>query len=108
MTNMLEDELEATISVEKDDSRVYREKHELSGTANGPAGNIEIRKEWMGEVAEYVVSVSINDGEMENSISSDDVNEMFSDWGDSDCFSASVIPEQHDVHFAIGSLETCP
>ena len=107
MTNMLEDELEATISVEKDDSRVYREKHELNGTADGPAGNAEIQKEWMGEVAEYVVSVSINDGEMENSISSEDVNEMVTDW-ESNCFSLSVTPEQHDVHFAIGGLETCP
>lgn len=108
MTNVLEDNIDAEITVEKDDSRIYHENHELSGTTDGPAENIEIQKEWMGEVAEYVVSVSTNGGEIENVFSSNAANEMYSDWGDNDCFSLSVTPEEDDIYFAVGALETCP
>ncbi|WP_312910661.1 hypothetical protein [Natronosalvus caseinilyticus] len=107
VTNYSENRISTVVTVEKEGRTVYTEEHALEGTANGSLGRIAIVEEWMDEKTPYNVEITV-DGDHQNSFSTRDANEFFSDWGANECYFLDAVFEAKSINFAVGGLESCP
>ena len=108
MTNRRESATEVRVEIEKGGDVLYDQTHDVAGADDGFPGSVEITEAWMGESANYTVTASILGSDHVNSFSSKDADEFVSDWGDAECYSVSIVPEDDGVYFAVGTLESCP
>lgn len=106
--NYREDSTGVTVHVEKDSETVYERTHRLDGATDGSPAGDEITAEWMGKDAYYAVTVSVEETELHERFSTEDANELVSDWGDDECFTLTVGIEEDTINFLLGSRESCP
>ena len=106
--NYREESTGVTVHVEKDGETVYERTHHLDGTTDGSPTGDEITAEWMGDDAHYNVTVSVDETGLHERFSTEDANELVSDWGDNECFTLTVSIEEDAIYFLLGSRESCP
>ena len=101
ISNRRHDPVEIAVSITKDDTERYNETHTLEERG------VNLEKDWMGERTNYAVTVTVPDEGLEGSVTTAELENLVSDWRDTECYFLRFIIYDDNVGPAVGGAETC-
>lgn len=105
VSNDLEEPVELRLIVTKDGDQAHDNEYTVDGRA---VNGVDLESEWMGDSVQYEVTAILPDDGIERTVTSDELEQLVSEWGDTNCYHIDFVVESENIRAGLFTLDYCP